>query len=258
MIKEQENAFLEAVGLSPDKKYLLYYLYDLGDPSFYCLNTADSESFAITGDPIGGAISAKWADNDSIIGAAYSGGAYLADPSGKITLIDELKDEALYLVEKVNNSIFYNTQYDGTLIKLDLNIGEKLKLGIENVFALLPSPDGKQMIILQAAEERNILLVYDLISGEKTVIAEGIELSGVSRSPDQRYIAYNLTEVKNGNTTSSLYVYDLLDEEATQLLTDTAIIRSLWSPTGKKLLITDWDGEYYNSGIIYFVSEGRG
>ena len=251
LIKEQQNAFLEIASLSPDKKYLLYSVYDLGDPAFFFMNMDTRESFGITGAPIGGAISAKWADNENIIGTAYSGGAYLADKSGNISIIDELKDEALFLVEKVNNDIYYNTQSDGSLMKLDLNTNEKVKLGIDRVVALYPSPDGKQMLILQADDSKNILLTYNPESGESISIAEGLELSGVSWSPDQRFITYNLSENINNIATGSFYVYDLLTGDTTHLTSYIKNTRTVWSPSGKKLILTEWFGTFYNSTIIY-------
>jgi TolB protein len=194
---------------------------------------------------------AKWADNDTVIGAAYSGGAYLADRTGKITLIEELKDEAIYLVEKINDNIYYNTMYDGTIMKLNLNTKEKVSLNLEQVYDTLPSPDGKQMLILQANGSKTTMLVYDLESGEKVIIAEGAELSGLSWSPDQRRIAYNLKENENNTKVSSLYIYDMITGEATQIAVDIESLSTSWSPSGEKLAYTEWDGTQYNSSIIF-------
>jgi TolB protein len=251
LIKEQEEVFLGGASLSRDKKFLLYSEYSLGDPTYHILNLDTMEDFGIAGDPIGGAVSAKWADNEAVIGAAYSGGAYLADRAGKITLIEGLKDEALFLVEKMNESIYYNTQYDYSLMKLDLNTNEKVKLNLDQVFDILPSPDGKQMIVLQAEASKNTMLVYDLESGEKIKIAEGAELSGESWSPDQRRIAYSLKEAENNITASSLYVYDMLTGESTQIAVDIDYPTTSWSPSGEKLAYTEYDGAQYNSSIIH-------
>jgi TolB protein len=251
LIKEQKEVFLDGATLSVDKKYLQYYEYSLGDPVFYVMNMDTLESFGIMGDPIGGAMGAKWADNETVIGAAYSGGAYLADRTGKITLMEDLKDEAIYLVEKINDNIYYNTTFDGTLMKLNLNTKEKVSLNLEQVYDILPSPDGKQMLILQANGSKKTMLAYDLESGEKVIIADGSELSGVSWSPDQRRIAYNLKEDENSTTVSSLYVYDMLTGESTQIAVDIESLSTIWSPSGEKLAYTEWDGTNYNSSIIY-------
>lgn len=251
LVKEQKDVFLGGATLSKDKKYLLYYEYSLGDPAFFVMNLDTLEGFGIMGEPIGGAMGAKWADNETVIGAAYSGGAYLADRTGKITVIDELKDIAIYLVEKINDDVYYNTEAYGTLLKLNLNTKEKVNLNLDQVYDTIPSPDGKQMIILQSNGSKNTMLVYDLESGEKVTIADGAELNGVSWSPDQRRIAYYLKEDENNTTLKSLYVYDMLTGVSTQIAVDVENPSTSWSPSGEKLAYTEWDGTQYNSSIIY-------
>ncbi len=252
LVREQKEVFLGGATLSKDKKHLLYSEYSLGDPVFYVMNMDTLEGFGIMGDPIGGGISAKWADNDTVIGAAYSGGAYLADRTGKITLVDDLKEEALYLVEKINDNIYYNTQYDGTLMQLNLSTKEKVRLNMNQVYDTVPSPDGKLLLLLQADGTKNTMLAYDLESGKETMIAEGTELNGVSWSPDQRMIAYGLKEDVNNTTVSSLYIYDMLTGESTQIAVDIENPSTSWSPSGEKLVYTEWEGTQDNSSIIYF------
>lgn len=251
LIKEQEEVFLDGAVLSKDKKNLLYYEYSLGDPVFYIMNMDTLKGYGIMGDPIGGAISAKWSDDETVIGAAYSGGVYLADRTGKITLVDDLKEEAIYLVEKINDNIYYNTLYDETLMKLDLSSNEKISLNMDQVYDTLPSPDGKLMLILQSDGTKNTMTAYDLESGEKIIIAEGVSLNGVSWSPDQRRITYNLKENENNTTAGSLYIYDMLTGESTQIAVDIDNLSTSWSPSGEKLAYTEWDGTQYNSSIIY-------
>ena len=251
-VKEQKEVFLGGASLSRDKKYLLYNEYSLGDPVYHIMNLDTGESFGIMGEPIGGAISAAWADDDTVIGAAYSGGAYLADSSGKITIVEELKEEALYLMARVEDQIYYNTQFDGTLQKLDLNTKVKTSLDLGQVSELVPSFDGKQLLIVQTDGTNSNLLVYDIESGKKIDIAKGAEVNGVSWSPDQQRIAYSLKEDQNNAASNSLYVYDMLSEEATQIAVNTTSYSTSWSPSGEKLAFTQYDGTGNNSSIIYF------
>lgn len=250
LIKEQEEVNLDGAVLSDDKKYLLYNEYTLGDPAFYILNLDTKEGFGIKGDPIAGAMSAEWTDNETVMGLAYAGGAYLADRSGNISLVEDLKEDALYLVTKINNRIYYNTVNDGALMRMDLDTKEKADLDLSQVYDMIPSPDRKQMLILQADGTKNTMLVYDLESEEKINIAEGIELNGVSWSPDQRRIAYKLKEDKNRTLTSNLYIYDVLTGESTQIAVGIDSPNTRWSPSGNKLAYTEWDGTQFNSSII--------
>ncbi len=251
LVKEQRNVFLEGAVLSKDKNHLLYYDYSLGDPVFHVMNMETMNEFMIIGEPIGGAISAKWADNETVIGAAYSGGAYLAGSTGEITLVDGLKEEALYLIEKINDNIYYNTQYDSTLMMFNIATKEKVSLNLEQVYNVQPSPDRKQMLVLQVNGNKSTMLVYDLESGEKITIAEGTELNGVSWSPDQRLIAYNLKEDVNNSTASNLYVYDMLTGESTKIVVDIENASTSWSPSGDKLAYSEYDGTQHNSSVIY-------
>jgi TolB protein len=252
LVKEQEEVFLGGAVFSKDKKYLLYYDYSLGDPGFHVMSMDTSEGFGIMGEPIGGAISAKWADNDTVIGAAYSGGVYLADRTGSISIIEDLKAEPMYIVEKTNNTVFYSIMPEGTLMKLNLDTKEKNILDVNRVYDTLLSPDGRQMLMLQSnGTNRMTLLVYNLDTGEKVTAAEGAELKGFSWSPDQRRIAYSMKEP--GAAVSSLYVYDLLTGKADQIAVDVESTNTSWSPSGNRLAYMEWDETYYyNSSIIYF------
>nr|WP_314459919.1 hypothetical protein [uncultured Clostridium sp.] len=166
-------------------------------------------------------------------------------------MIDELKDEGIYLVEKLGNNIYYNTQSDFTLMNLNLVTKEKTSLNLEQVYEILPSPDNKQMIILQNKGSMSSMIIYSPEHDEKITIAESAELYGVSWSPDQRMIAYGMKEDKNNSTVRSLYVYDILTGKSIKIAVNTETIGTNWSPSGKKLSYTEWDGEQYTSSIIY-------
>lgn len=251
LVKEEKDVLLEGAVFSQDKKYLLYAEYVLGDPAFFVMNLDKKDSDGFVEEQIEDARSAHWADNDTIIGSSYLGGAYMADRTGNINLVNDLSNESLYLVEKLSNVIYYNTQENLSLMKLNLDTKEKTNLNIEQVYGMLPSPDNKQMLILQSNGSKDSMLVYDLESGEQVVIAEGYLVNGVSWSPDQRMVAYSMKEDDNNSTIRSLYVYDMLTGKSTKLAVNTEIISSNWSPSGKKLSYLEWDGKQYSSSIIY-------
>lgn len=251
LVKEQKDVLLGGAVFSKDKNYLIYDEYVLGDPAYFIMNMENHESIGLMGEPIGGAKSAHWADNETVIGAAYSGGVYLTDRTGNMSLIDELKDEGIYLVEKLGDNIYYNTQSDFTLMKLNLVTKKKTSLNLEQVYEILPPPDNKQMIILQNNGSKSSMIIYSLERDEKITIVESAELYGVSWSPDQRMIAYGMKEDENNSTVRSLYVYDILTGKSIKIAVNTEMIGTNWSPSGKKFSYTEWDGEQYTSSIIY-------
>ncbi len=249
-LKEQENVFLGGAVLSADKKHMLYSEFTLGDPVYYVMNLETSDTFGIMGENIGGAVSAGWAGNE-VIGAAYGNGAYTASTAGEISVLDGLKEEALFIVRKMKDNIYYNTNYDESLIMLNEATKEKTNLNLSHVYDVQPSPDGNEMLVLQSSGSQKILILCDADGSNQKTIAEGTELGGVSWSPDQRMIAYNLKSTVNNTTVSGLYIYDMLTAESSQIAVDIQNAVTCWSPSGEKLVYAEWNGKQYNSSIVY-------
>ena len=251
LLKEEENLFLGDATLSPDKKHLLYSSYTLGDPTFTVMNMDTLEGFDIYGDHIGGAMSAEWADKDTVIGASYSGGVYLASTTGKIAPLDVLKDEAIFIVREIQDKIYYNTSSDATLMLYDQSTKETTSLNIKNVYSVVSSPNENQIAILQDAGSKKNLLLYDTDGNTVKTIAEGNEIRGISWSPDQRVIAYSKVDTENSSSLSNIYLYDLITGENNQIVDDVEYPSTYWSPSGNKLAYTEWDGEKNSSSIVH-------
>ncbi|RIX60305.1 hypothetical protein D3P08_01685 [Paenibacillus nanensis] len=250
-LKEQENVFLGGASLSPDKKHLIYQEYTLGDPAYYVMNLATLKSFGLAGEPIGGAMSAQWADDGSIIGASYAGGAYMATASGAIAALDELNEGALIIVTKLGSSVLYNSNADEALKVLDLDTKETRDLGLGSVGSVIPSPDGKQLLLKQYEGSRVKLVLCDLDGGNAKTIAEGAELGAISWSADQRMIAYSMQTEVSGAAVKGLYIHDLLSDEATRIAADVEnAVGSSWSPSGNKLSYSVWNGSSYDSSVV--------
>ena len=251
LLKEKENTHLGEAVLSPDKKHLIYSEYDLGDPVYYVMDMATQKAFAITGNGIGGAVSAKWADNETVIGASYSGGAYTASVTGEIKAIEELDGTAPVIIAKIKNKIYFNTQYDETLWVLDLDTNEKVSLNLEHVYNVLPSPDGNQMLVIKSSGSKTLLLLCDTQGANGKTLAEGAEIGGISWSADQRMIAYSLKADVNGVTVNNLYLYDMLTGESVQIAVNVGNPVTSWSPAGEKLVYTQFNTSGSVSNIVY-------
>ncbi|RJX39919.1 hypothetical protein D3P09_11050 [Paenibacillus pinisoli] len=250
-LKEQENVFLGGASLSPDSKHLIYQEYTLGDPVYYVMNLDTLQSFALTGEPIGGAMSARWTDDSSIIGASYGGGAYTATTTGEIAKLEGLSEGALIIVAKLGSSVYYNSNADEALKVLNLDTKETKDMGLGSVGGVIPSPDGKQLLVKQYEGSKVKLTLCDLDGGNAKTIAEGSELGGVSWSADQRLIAYSMQAEISGAAVKGLYVHDLLSGQAVRIAADVDnAVGSSWSPSGDKLSYVVWNGSSYESSVV--------
>ncbi|MDG0814531.1 hypothetical protein [Cohnella rhizosphaerae] len=220
------------------------------------LDLATKDSFAITGGPTAGAMSAHWTDDGRVIGAAYSGGAYTAGTDGKIEAVKGLPAEGLIVVRQMNGKVYYTSNADESLHMADPATGTQTDLNLARVSDLVPSPDGKQMLALQYNDSKITLTMYDADGKNPKVIAEGTELSGVSWSPDQRLIAYGIKSAASGTNVMGLYVYDLLAGKATSIALDVENPQTVWSPSGKALAYSVWDGSEFNSSVVHLAVGG--
>lgn len=251
LLKAEQQLNLGGAKLSPDGKNLLYYGNSLGDPSYYVLNIENLKGFGISGEPIGNAGSAKWADKSAVVGAGYMRGAYFAGIDGKITTIKELEQKSVFIVEKLKNTVYYNTTEDGTLMALNLSTKETVKYGLTNVMGVYPAPDENQMLVLQQNGSKQVLSLCSSDGSNVKTIAQGVELGGVAWSPDQRMLAYSMKEDGNSTSVADLYVYDVLTGKSTRIAVDIENAATCWSPSGKDLAYTRWDGKEYNSSIVH-------
>ena len=252
-IKEQKNVYLGGATLSANKKYLLYSEYVLGDPAYYVMNLDTKKAFVIAENDIGGAKSAGWFGNE-VAGAAYNNGAYLASASGNISVLGGLKDESVFILRMTKDNIYYNTENVTSLIKMNRTTKKKTMLGLKNVFNVILSKDETKMLILQSDNTKSTLLLCDLDGNNQVKIAEGTDIGGVSWSEDQRMIAYNVKSTGTNAKVNGLYVYDILTAKATQIAVDIQNASTSWSPKGDKLMYTQWNGEVYDSSIVYLNS----
>ncbi|MBD2844221.1 hypothetical protein IDH44_03390 [Paenibacillus sp. IB182496] len=251
LIQAEENAFLGSAELSPDNTHLLYTISSLGDPVFSVLNLETMEGFDLTGDPIGGAMSASWADNETIVGASYAGGAYVATVSGELGPMEHLDEGALYLVQQSGDRVYYNTNSEPGLQALDTQSGESTALPFDNAGGIYPSPDGNQLLVAQYNDSKMSLILSDTAGSDPRTIAEGASIAGVSWSPDQSMAAYILQEEEGSQAGRSLYVYDLLSDDTTQIAVNLEQAFTSWSPSNEKLAFVEWGEESYSSSIVY-------
>ena len=242
-VKAQKGMFFGGATLSPDKKHLLFYEYYMGDPAYYLMSMDNLEE-SIKEEVLGLALTAKWTDDQHVIGVSYAGGAYIAGTDRKFTPIDNLQAEHLFTVQKMQDKIYYTTIENADspylqLYMMNLTTGEKKDLKIQNAEEVIPSPNGKQILISQRVGSTKKLLLADAEGNILRIVAEGTELTGVSWAPNQRMIAYQLESIDNGTTSSGLYLYDVFSGKSLQIAVNTGMSEISWSPSSKKIAVAE-------------------
>ncbi|TJX12813.1 hypothetical protein E9840_11920 [Tissierella creatinini] len=82
------------------------------------------------------------------------------------------------------------------------------------------------------------------------MIAEGERIGGASWSPNEQLISYRMRSSKEGAEGNSLYIYDIKNDKSIMIVDDILDSITSWSPSGRKLVYTESDGDQYNSNII--------
>lgn len=250
LLKEERNLFLTGGNLSKDKKYLLYNEFALGDPLYYVMNIDTLDTFKIHGDDVGVALSAIWNGN-KVIGSTYNNNAYEASYNGEISVFQDINEEGLFIIRKIKDRIYYNTYFDQSLMMLNNSNQEKINLNIPHVYDLIPSPHDDNMVVLQNQGTKSTMVICDIDGNIQKIIREGIEITGVSWSPDQRMITYHIKETVNNITTNSIYIYDMITNKSYPIGIDIQNAVISWSPSSKKFAYTEFDEKHYNSSIVY-------
>lgn len=258
----RKNLILHDPILSPDKKNLFYGGYsgfDIDDFCYY-LTRMDATDQPINLNMLGTFYDFEWfgADTISVIGLAKGPagargtlGVYTVDMAGKITLIAGTEKLDINTAQKMKDKLYYTAYPNLHLNTLDLTTGEKKELDAADVFAILVSPDENQILITQHTGGKKRLSLTDAEGNIVKTVAEGTEIEGISWSPDQRMIAYQLQEIVDGAIASGLYVYDVVTGQSMQLLAGVKWGLTSWSPSGKKLAVLDGSSGSANSMIIY-------
>lgn len=244
----RENMFLGGAKLSADKNHLLYYEYSIGDNAYYVMNMEDEDKEKdIKDKALGLAITAKWTDDNDIVGVSYAGGAYRTDTDWKLIPAYDLQDEQLYTLVKSKSMLYYITiEENMDMYILNLTTNNKKKLDIKNPVEIIPSPDGEKLLIGQSTETDTRLHIIDRTGEILKTLAQGVEISGESWSPDGRMIAYQLSTVEEGAESKGLFVYDLSSEESIKIADNISTAKTVWSPSGDKIALT----QYSESGSI--------
>lgn len=247
LLQGKENFNLWGAELSKDKKNLFYYEYTLGDPAYFIMPLSPSNG---NGTLIEEAMSGEWTSENALIGPSYKGGVFIISPGGAVEHIEELKEMNVVHAVQIKDAVIFTEISSTSLKKFDLNTREITTLPLQNVYSILPSPSGTHFTAVLGDGAKSTLILSDADASTRTVLAEGISISAVSWSQDQRMISFYLKKDVNGAANEGLYIYDLLSGTTTLVAVDGEIQRSVFDGSGTQLSYTKYTGTGADSTIL--------
>lgn len=252
LIVADETMNLGEATVSENGNYLIYSANTLGDPVYRVYNIHNGDSFQLSGDPIGGAMSAQWVAGNDIIGSAYAGSVYLADVSGDMRLVEGMTDSMVFLLGKAEDDIIYNTNSEPQLVAYTVDTEEKTPLPFEDARGLKVSPKGDQLLVSNGEDTEVILYQYDRATDTTFEIDRGLMVGATSFSPSQRYVAYSMMTSEQPST-STLYVYDFVTDNKIEIGVADTFVSTVWSSEEDKLIYSTYDGNAIHSSIVSFT-----
>lgn len=220
---------------SPDKKYIFYKENIEETSRSFIMNLKTGESVAVSDIDTVGITEGRWVDNENVIYSTINGTIFTANVNGEITKLLKPKEKYVHNAVKVGNTLYYISGEEKMII-YNLDNGKTTSIENNPVW-IIPSPDQKQLAVVRRTGSRKMkLTVTDLNGSEKASFTEGIQVFGVSWSPDSSKTAY--TVGSEDKAQGGLYIADTLTGKTTQVSVDIQFASDpiTWSPSGKKIL----------------------
>lgn len=236
--------------LSGDKKSLLFQEYTLGDPAYFLMGLGQLPLRFDQGVLLQKAMGATWTADNTVIGPSYEGGVFLQTPAGTLQSPPELSGLSLIHAVKLKDGLLFTESSSTSLKKLQDESREITTLPLDHLSLILPSPSGTHFAAVTGDGAKSVLVLADAQVTKHTVLAEGLNVSAVSWSKDQRWIAYALKKDVSGTASDGLYIYDLLSGTTTLVAVDGEIQFSVFSDSGDKLSYTKYSDTGADSTIL--------
>jgi Tol biopolymer transport system component len=152
--------------------------------------------------------------------------------------------------------------YKRHLSKINENIVEGYAVEREGFANLFPrfSPDGKKVAYLTNRGSdywsQNELILYEVGSGKKKTVT-GRVASGISFSPDGRYLLYSKATRDNENDSkyNDLYIYDLKEDEEYRLTENMRARHPDWSSRNEIAFVIAQDGTVFLYKVKFSPSD---
>lgn len=235
--------------LSPDGKHLFYKMTEeaTGFGRILDMETKESVNLDVS-EPIdlnGG----QWLDNSHVLVSTLFGKVVSADISGQTEVLADAGgillgaaagDDGIYYIKGGDKrELYYVADEEGAQ-------PEKIA---EDVEWIIPSPDRKQLAMVQVTSEAvRTLSVIDRKGQSLLKIEQGTQIFGTSWSPDGTKLAYSLTSEEGGE--NGVFVASALTGEKTAVLVGQAADTVAWDASGSKLLASVYEDDQFVTSVI--------
>ncbi|WP_210607827.1 TolB family protein [Priestia flexa] len=227
------NQVQHSAKLSPDNKQL-FYKVDEGVDSFgYVLDIKSKKTKKLTHQLLYPGSRGDWL-NSSEVGLVTAEGKVVQVNSKdnsetllptKERAVDVMKGQKGFYYIAVYNQLYFVPQSHSSAEKVQ-----------SDAVSVIPSPNGKQLALVQQRNERTkTLSITDLKGTEAFQLADSTQIFGVSWSPDGSKLAYNYIAEDGGM--KGIFVADSITGDVTHLNVplEYAADQLSWSPSGKQL-----------------------
>ncbi|WP_456317966.1 TolB family protein [Priestia megaterium] len=242
------NEIQHAAKLSPNGEYLFYKVAKGEDTFGYIMNLQTKKTVKIKNVLLYPS-SGEWLNNSEVMFITMEGKLSKANVKGEAEPLLHRDDRILDAVKGIGGIYYIGVNNQLFFLHNEQTDPEKIR---DNVISIIPSPNGKQLALVQQKDaQTRTLSITDLKGSEAFQLALSTQIFGVSWSPDGSKLAYNFISEKEGD--KGIFIADGLTGDVTHLNVnlDYAADQLAWSQSGNKLVASSFTQNQVHTYIIF-------
>ncbi|MGR6338975.1 TolB family protein [Priestia megaterium] len=242
------NEIQHAAKLSPNGEYLFYKVAKGEDPFGYIMNLQTKKTVKIKNVLLYPS-SGEWLNNSEVMFITMEGKLSKANVKGEVEPLLHRDDRILDAVKGIGGIYYIGVNNQLFFLHNEQTDPEKIR---DNVVSIIPSPNGKQLALVQQKDaQTRTLSITDLKGSEAFQLALSTQIFGVSWSPDGSKLAYNFISEKEGD--KGIFIADGLTGDVTHLNVnlDYAADQLDWSQSGNKLVASSFTQNQVHTYVIF-------
>jgi len=253
---KEEQADQVYAELSPDGRHLFYKVAE-EETAFGRILNLETREVAETGSHMLGVHMSEWVNNEQAVFGTMENEIIRTDVNGRTEKLLKTSG-ALFAIGRGDGGLYYvagdeNTGDDmGGLNLYYLPDGGEPETVADRAVWVTPSPDGKRLAYVKLkTDTTRTLYITDSKAGKPLELSTATQVFGTGWSPDGQYVAYTLNTYE-GEGENGLFVADTTTGEVTPIAVELqyASDELKWSPSGKRLMVSAYEGRQPVTYII--------